>query len=183
MNPLLPIAGLLTGLHFVATSALSWSLVLGGQEEKNSLDWSRIGVLASVTCISIWFSNLSLLLNSVGFYQVRAHVINGHGWKSWRRFELFISFLFTSRFLLSSPFEDCQAVSDSLYPAASVCLVPDQCVKQDQDLPLHPDLRHRCCHLHSGRPQPPWSGLRRPWCHFHLIAANCESRIDPMLRF
>jgi len=65
-----PIAGLLTGLHFTATSVLSWTLVTSGQEERNDLEWSRIIVLATVTCFSIWFSNLSLFLNSVGFYQI-----------------------------------------------------------------------------------------------------------------
>jgi len=62
--------GLLTALHFVATSILSWGLIGLKYEEANHLDWGKIFLMASVTCISIWFQNLSLFLNSVGFYQI-----------------------------------------------------------------------------------------------------------------
>jgi len=67
----------LTGIHFVATTLFSYALHALKYEKVNELDWRTIFILSSVTSASILFSNLSLLLNSVGFYQVRTCVFWG----------------------------------------------------------------------------------------------------------
>jgi len=54
----------------MATSLLSYFLIGIKFEESKTIDWKKISILAVTTCLSIWFQNLSLQLNSVGFYQV-----------------------------------------------------------------------------------------------------------------
>jgi len=49
---------------------MAHGFVFSGYEEKNSLETNKALALAGVTCVSIFFQNLSLFLNSVGFYQV-----------------------------------------------------------------------------------------------------------------
>jgi hypothetical protein len=41
------------------------------------MDMRTVVVLAATTCISIWFQNFSLLMNTVDFYQVRRNSVPG----------------------------------------------------------------------------------------------------------
>jgi hypothetical protein len=61
----------------VATTGFSYALHALKWETHNPMDMRTVVVLAATTCISIWFQNFSLLMNTVDFYQVPRNSVPG----------------------------------------------------------------------------------------------------------